>query len=121
MEKIYKTILNDLQKYGQSNPHPKSLTVGKSKDFRHQELGECFGLVAFNEGHVFICEISEDDESWFCFQGSDKKHYDAAHLKTKITLYERMNKWLEENFEPNYYHGNEGKKGFECGYKNFKS
>lgn len=119
-KEIFNIIYKDLQGYGQSNPAPKSLTIGSGKDFRHYELDECFGLVAFNEGHVLIVEIKEDDENWFCFNGTDKSTYDAHWLKTKIELYNRMDRWLQDNFTSNYYSGFEGKKGSECGYKNFK-
>lgn len=120
MNEIFNIIEQDLSGYGQHNLAPESITIGKDKDFRHYELGSCFGLVAFNEGHVFVCEIKEDDDNWFCFNNTDKSYYDAEHLKTKMLIYSRMNTWLEINMKPGYYYGNEGKKGFECGFTNFK-
>lgn len=120
MREIFNIIEADLSEYGQSNPAPKSVTFGSGKDFRHYELGEVFGLVAFNNGRIAVCEISEDDENWFCFSGTDRKSFDAHWVKTKMELYERMHKWLEENCEKGYYHGMEGKPGFECGYEDLK-
>lgn len=119
-EPIFNTIQDDLRFYGQHNLAPKSFTIGEGKNFRHYELGSCFGLVAFNEGHVFITEIKEDDDNWFCFSNTDKDYYDAAHVKTKIELYSRMNEWLLKNMDRGYYSGQEGIPGFECGFTNLK-
>lgn len=120
MDKIFATIIHDLSIYGQDNPAPDSLTIGEGKNFRHYGLASCFGLVAFNEGHVFISEIKEDDMNWFCYNGTDKQYSDAHWLETRAELYLRMKAWLDKNFQCGYYSGNEGKEGFECGYTNFK-
>lgn len=117
---MFDTIIQDLSGYDQENRAPRSFTIGKGKKFRHYELGECFGLVAYNEGHVFICEIKEDDDNWYCFTGSDKDYYDASWVKTKIELYTRMQNWLDENMTRNYYSGHNNKQGFECGYNKLK-
>jgi len=121
MKEIFDTIENDLSIYGQENLAPKSLTIKDNKGFRHYELGTVYGVVCFNEGHVCFCDIKEDDENWYCFTGTDKQYSDADWIKTKIKLYERMWKWLEENMEKNYYSGFENKKGYECGFTNFKT
>lgn len=119
-KEIYNMIISDLSEYGQHDQAPKSLTLGDKKIFRHYELGSCFGLVAFNPGHIMICEIKEDDDNWFCFNNTDKISYDSSWIKTKIELYSRMQNWLDENLTRGYYSGFEGKKGMECGYKHLK-
>ena len=114
MNEIYSLIKKDLSIYGQSNLAPSSITFDK---FRHYELGSCFGLCAFDfGGRVAIVEIKEDDGYWFCFSDTDKNSFDAGWLKTKIDLYTRMQTWLDNNVERDYYYGHEGEEGFECGY-----
>lgn len=118
MNEIFATIESDLSGFGQNNLAPKSFTVGEGEKFRHYELGECFGVVAFGQGPlVMVCDIKEDDENWFCFSGTDKDYYDAAWVKQKMELYQRMNAWLLANMERGYYHGQEGVAGRECGFK----
>ena len=121
MREIFNTIVNDLSEYGQHNPAPDSVTFGEGDNFRHYELGEIFGLVAFGNGHITICEVKEDDDNWFCFSGTDKDSYDAHWVKTKMELYQRMYKWLEENCERGYYHGFEGNEKMKCGYTVLKT
>lgn len=120
LAQIYDIIENDLSGYSQSNPSPDSLTIKDSNGFRHYELGSVYGVVCFNEDHVFFCDIKEDDGNWFCFNGTDKDYSDAAWIKTKIAIYQRMQKWLDVNLNRSYYSGFEGKEGFECGYKDLK-
>lgn len=118
--KIFDIIQEDLSEYGQDNIAPKSITKGKGKDFRHYELGEIYGVVAFNEGHVLFCDIKEDDDNWFCFNDTDKEYSDAHWIKIKIELYQRMLNWLEENFNRSYY-PHDKKKEYPLGFTNFKN
>lgn len=120
MEKIFEIIIDDLSKYHQDNYPPDSLTIKDNNGFRHYELGNCFGLVCYDEGHVMFTEIQEDDGNWFCFSEKGENQADAEWIKTKIDLYTRMNNWLLENMNRGYYSGYEGKIGFECGFTTFK-
>ena len=118
--KIFNIIINDLSVYGQHNPSPKELTVKDSNGFRHYELDSVYGVVCFNEGHIFFCDIKEDDDYWYCFAETDKQYADASWIKTKIDLYQRMLSWLDQNANRGYYSGHDGEEGFECGYTTLK-
>lgn len=121
MNEIFDTIIKDLTIYSQSNPHPSSVTFDDKEDnFRHYELSTVFGLCCFAFGDsVMFTEVKEDDGYWFCFSGTHRDYSDAGWIKTKIELYTRMQKWMDDNLQRGYYHGQEGKPGFECGYRTF--
>lgn len=120
MSSIYNKIIKDLSGFNQDNIAPKSFTIKEGDDFRHYELGSVYGVVCFSEGYVMFVDIKEDDGHWFCFNNTDKQYSNAYWIRVKIQLYQRMQKWLEENCEPNYYSEFENQEGFECGFKKLK-
>lgn len=118
--KIFDIIISDLSAYDQDDPAPKELTIKDANGFRHYELSSVYGVVCFNEGHIFFCDIQEDDGNWFCFSGTDEHYSDANWIKTKLNLYQRMLSWLDQNANRGYYSGHDGEEGFECGYTTLK-
>lgn len=97
VEDIFDIIKKDLSIYYQFNPSPKELTINDAYGLRHYELGEVFGLVCFGSNPVKFAEINEDDGNWFCFSNNDKTYSDTRHIKAKINLYKRMQKYLIKN------------------------
>lgn len=93
-------IKSDLYKY--KFTYNKSETIDESSNnWRHYELADCHGLVAYSEKfifdnkeykHLLIVELVEDDGYW-SFSNREIK-FDSAWLNEKIKLYESMNEWI---------------------------
>lgn len=70
-EEVEELVEKDLEKYGQWNRCPKSLTILEGELWRHYELGAIVGFVIYNEkdadgdDRFFIASLNESDETWF--------------------------------------------------------
>ena len=91
-------VKKDLEKYGQNNPCPKSLTITDGRMWRHYELGSIYGFVVYNqmlqdgEEWFGIAAIEEDDEYWFVPQsGMNMAAFWASAVRT---TYNRMADWI---------------------------
>lgn len=91
-------IKSDLYKY--KSTYNKSETIDEhNNNWRHYELGECFGLVAYEHKYengyktILIQELVEDDKYWHF---SINNNFSSFWIKDKINLYKSMDEWLNE-------------------------
>ncbi len=113
---IEEFVEQDLEKYGQHNPSPLSLTVlyednHGHKRFRHYELGNIVGYVLFgfipdNDNEyvrTMISEIHEDDENWFA--PNTPMYMSGSWMNCSLKTLERMHKWYHEHIKEGFYEG----------------
>lgn len=98
---INSIIKSDLYKY--KSTYNKSETIDEYTDkWRHYELGECFGLVAYinkyENGYknILVSELVEDDGRWYL---NTNNKFNSFWLKEKINLYDIMNEWVNKNIK----------------------
>lgn len=98
---INSIIKSDLYKY--KSTYNKSETIDEYTDkWRHYELGECFGLVAYinkyENGYknILVSELVEDDGRWYL---NSNNKFNLFWLKEKINLYNTMNEWINKNIK----------------------
>lgn len=107
-ENIEKFIEEDLEKYGQHNPCPKSLTIVNGNLWRHYELGAIVGFVIYNEfiddcfdkskqkkEYFRISTIQEDDEYWFA--PTVPLLADAGWIKAINVTWKRVVEWQSKH------------------------
>lgn len=94
--------LNDLSSF--------SLTFDDNNLWRHYELTDGFGLVAYEETYecknklkkrILIHELSEDDGYW-CIRNSHKNQglkWDSVWIESRINVFERMKNFLKQKDE----------------------
>lgn len=130
-----KIIEKDLNTgFTQINQPPDSFDCGNIEDgtWRHYELGQCFGLVCFDQPYkdithpenkelkhnILVMPLGEDDGTWFLIDKPSS--CSAGWCLHRGFIYEKMYNWCIKNCTRQYMHGFEGQAGYECGFNERK-
>lgn len=114
----YKILTYLQETYSQDNTIPESFDVEIDGKRVHIETYSCGAIAAWENHNIAIVELSEDD-GYFHDVGVD--NYSSGWLTPRRKMYERMENYLLENCEPQYYSGFEGVETHKCGFKSWKN